>query len=192
MGKKGAPVVEENLVPEEPPQQDDVPLLTPPPPSLILKRLDWQVVPLHASGRFYYYSASRREARVQPPYYEILGIDESEFSTVDKAGLWKAFFACRQQYKCCEDGTLTEELKNPEDEYDWSLVMEAFSVLIDPVTRAEYDQRNIVPQAKAQLVGLRVQHEVRTRRDEDEARRRALTGCDSAESTRDHVMSGAS
>lgn len=153
-------------IPEEPPEQEDLPEHPPPNPSRILDSLGWQVVTMPASGQRFYYSPTRHETRLRPPYHQVLGLDESEYRTLQKADLWKAFFARRAEYKKeFENGALSEELKNPDDGHDWGLVMEAFNVLNDNEARAEYEEENLATHAKEQLVGLRVQYEVRVRRE---------------------------
>merc|ERR1712039_1019574 len=104
-----------------------------------------------------------KEVRVQPPYFSVLGLDESKFRLLRKDDIWKAFFARKCSYKKTEEGALTEELQNPDDAVDWDLTMEAFHVLIDQEARAEYEQRNLMPHAQRQLQGLRVVHEAQAR-----------------------------
>merc|ERR1711957_1061676 len=82
-----------------------------------------------------------------------------------KDDIWKAFFVRKQQFKREEEGALTEELKDPEMDVDWALIMEAFSVLTNPEARAEYEQRNLMSHAKLQLTGLRISHESRKREE---------------------------
>lgn len=124
-----------------------------------------------ALGQRYFYSKSRRQARVQPPYHSILGLEESHFRNLTKAELWKAFFAKRQVYKKpVEGGSLSEELLNAEDEVDWALIMESFHVLSQHEARSAYEQKNLAPHAQLRLVGLRVMHEARL---VDEAERKA-------------------
>ncbi|CAE8651399.1 unnamed protein product, partial [Polarella glacialis] len=85
---------------------------------------------------------------------------ESQFRGLTKDALWKAFFAKRVYYKKAEpNGTLSEELKRSEDQVEWDLIMEAFRVLSDEEARYEYEERNLAPHARLQLVGLRVMHE---------------------------------
>merc|ERR1719502_59916 len=120
---------------------------------------------MSTSGNKYYYSEARREARVQPPYFTVLDLEESNFRNFTKDDIWKAFFVRKQQFKREDMGALTEELKDPEMDVDWALIMEAFSVLTNPETRAEYEQRNLMPHAQVQLTGLRVSHESRKREE---------------------------
>eukprot|EP00929_Paragymnodinium_shiwhaense_P107764 TRINITY_DN74126_c0_g1_i1.p2 TRINITY_DN74126_c0_g1~~TRINITY_DN74126_c0_g1_i1.p2 ORF type:complete len:329 (+),score=104.73 TRINITY_DN74126_c0_g1_i1:70-1056(+) len=153
-------------IPEEPPEEEDLVEHVPSEKSRILEDLDWKVVTMPASGKRYYYSQSRHEARIRPPYHHILGLEESEYRSLQKADLWKAFFARRSEFKKeFENGALSEELKDPADQHDWALVMEAFNVLSDNEARAAYEEENLATHAKEQLVGLRVQHEVRVRRE---------------------------
>mmetsp|Transcript_99684 Transcript_99684/g.157784 ORF Transcript_99684/g.157784 Transcript_99684/m.157784 type:complete len:196 (+) Transcript_99684:112-699(+) len=175
MGKKGkdepthaTPEPEESPPPPEPEPQEMAP---PPKPSRILQHFGWETCQMETSGNKYYYSAVRREARVQPPYFTILNLDESNFCTFTKEDIWKAFFARKQEYKQEDLGALTEELKDPDADVDWALIMEAFSVLTNPEARAEYEQRNLMPHAQLQLTGLRVACESRKR---EEARQAAL------------------
>lgn len=162
--KNAEPEVPE--IPEEPPEEEDLAEYAPPEPSRILQDLGWEVVTMPASGKRFYYSPTRHETRLRPPYHQILGLPESEYRTLEKADLWTAFFARRAEFKKeLENGALSEELKNPDDKYDWDLVMEAFNVLNCNEARAEYIEQNLATHAKEQLVGLRVEHEVRVRRE---------------------------
>merc|ERR1719272_2708221 len=118
------------------------------------------------SGNKYYYSEARREARVQPPYFTVLNLEETNFRNFTKDDIWKAFFVRKQEFKIAsEEGALTEELKDPEMDVDWALIMEAFSVLTNAEARCEYEQRNLMPHAQTQLTGLRVSHENRMREE---------------------------
>merc|ERR1719401_1933292 len=143
MGKKGKDKEPENAVQEEIPEPDGLQDPPPPPPetaSRILADLGWEVFQMPATFRKYFYSRRRREARVQAPYYEVLGLQESDFATVTKEDIWKAFFARRTAYKRAEPGgSLTEELKDEQDRVDWDLIMEAFNVLNDQQARAEHE-----------------------------------------------------
>merc|ERR1719198_2837973 len=109
---------------------------------------------MSTSGNKYYYSEARREARVQPPYFTVLNLEESNFRNFTKDDIWKAFFIRKQEYKREEEGALTEDLRDPEMDIDWALVMEAFNVLTYAEARAEYEQRNLMPHAQLQLAGL--------------------------------------
>merc|ERR1719335_56724 len=124
---------------------------------------------MSTSGNKYYYSEARREARVQPPYFTVLDLEESNFRNFTKDDIWKAFFARKQEFKKEEMGALTEELKDPEMDVDWALIMEAFSVLTNAEARAEYEQRNLMQHAQLQLTGLRVSHENRMRQEAQKA-----------------------
>merc|ERR1711865_1061673 len=93
----------------------------------------------------------------------------AQFRNFTKEDIWQAFFARKQQFKMEEMGALTEELKDPEMDIDWALIMEAFSVLTNPEARAEYEQRNLMPHAQLQLTGLRVSHENRMREESQKA-----------------------
>merc|ERR1711924_271507 len=108
------------------------------------------------SGKKYYYSEARREARVQPPYFTVLDLEEANFRNFTKDDIWKAFFVRKQQYKIEEMGALTEELRDPEMDVDWALIMEAFSVLTNAEARSEYEQRLDATRATAayRLEGL--------------------------------------
>merc|ERR1719487_779376 len=125
---------------------------------------------MSTSGNKYYYSEARREARVQPPYYTVLNLEETNFRNFTKDDIWKAFFVRKQEFKKEEEGALTEELKDPEMDVDWALIMQAFECLTNAEARAEYEQRNLMPHAQSQLTGLRVSHESRKR---DEAQKAA-------------------
>merc|ERR1711904_295115 len=96
-------------------------------------------------------------------------LDESNFRAFTKEDIWKAFFARKQEYKTEDRGALTEELRDPEADVDWALIMEAFSVLTNPEARAEYEQRNLMPHAQLQLTGLRVAHESKKREEAEKA-----------------------
>merc|ERR1719389_104524 len=124
---------------------------------------------MSTSGNKYYYSEARREARVQPPYFTVLDLEETNFRNFTKDDIWKAFFVRKQQFKREEQGALTEELKDPEMDVDWALIMEAFNVLTNAEARAEYEQRNLMPHAQVQLTGLRVSHESRKREEAQKA-----------------------
>merc|ERR1712008_287722 len=114
------------------------------------------------------------EVRVQPPYFSVLGLEEKHFRTLTKEDIWKAFFSRRVQYKKSDGNCLLEELIDPDSAADWALVMEAFKVLSDPGSRAQYEMRNLMPHAQQQLRGLRVAHEAREReRTKAEAEARA-------------------
>eukprot|EP00928_Gymnodinium_smaydae_P007274 TRINITY_DN12628_c0_g1_i1.p3 TRINITY_DN12628_c0_g1~~TRINITY_DN12628_c0_g1_i1.p3 ORF type:complete len:187 (+),score=54.33 TRINITY_DN12628_c0_g1_i1:94-654(+) len=174
MGKKANAEPEVPAVPEDPPEESDLLPQEPPEPSAVLESLGWQVHSLAASGQRYYHSAERSEVRVQPPYYDILGLDENCFHTITKDDIWKAFFARRVEFMRAEpNGALSEDLKNPADKHDWALIMEAFHTLTDQDTRAAYEERNISSLAKQELVGLRVQHEVLQREAAAAAKREA-------------------
>merc|ERR1719487_1416919 len=108
---------------------------------------------MSTSGNKYYYSEARREARVQPPYYTVLNLEEANFRDFTKDDIWKAFFVRKQEFKTEEMGALTEDLKDPEMDVDWALIMEAFECLTNAEARAEYEQRNLMPHAQMQLAG---------------------------------------
>mmetsp|Transcript_45670 Transcript_45670/g.106009 ORF Transcript_45670/g.106009 Transcript_45670/m.106009 type:complete len:188 (+) Transcript_45670:60-623(+) len=167
MGKKG-----KEEAPPEPNPEDLIPVEPedPPPPAplpcKILDSLGWQAFTMPATKQRYYYSVRRREARAHPPFYAILGLDEEGYRSHSKADLWKAFYLKRREYKReFDNGSISEELKEHDDENDWCLIMEAFRVLLGEDTRAEYELRNLEPHAKEQLIGLRVYHEVRQREE---------------------------
>merc|ERR1719440_209845 len=124
---------------------------------------------MSTSGNKYYYSEARREARVQPPYFTVLDLQEANFRKFTKDDIWKAFFVRKQEFKKEAEGALTEELKDPEMDVDWALIMEAFTVLTNAEARAEYEQRNLMPHAQLQLAGLRVSHENRMREEAQKA-----------------------
>lgn len=110
---------------------------------------------------------------MQAPYFDVLGLHESDFATITKEDVWKAFFARRVAYKQADpEGSLMESLKDAADRVDWDLIMEAYMVVDDQVARAEYESRNLLPHARSQLVCLRVMHEARMR-EELPARREA-------------------
>merc|ERR1719456_499684 len=140
------------------------------------------------SGNKYYYSEARREARVQPPYYTVLNLEETNFRNFTKDDIWKAFFVRKQQFKREEQGALTEELKDPDMDVDWALIMEAFSVLTNPEARAEYEQRNLMPHSQLQLTGLRVSHESRNR---DEAQKAAAAAAAAEKAAAEEAASAA-
>eukprot|EP00913_Durusdinium_trenchii_P034361 g32146.t1 len=52
------------------------PELPPEAASKILQDLDWEVCVMPAQKQRYFYSKSRREARYQPPYHSILGLED--------------------------------------------------------------------------------------------------------------------
>mmetsp|Transcript_67941 Transcript_67941/g.112558 ORF Transcript_67941/g.112558 Transcript_67941/m.112558 type:complete len:210 (-) Transcript_67941:37-666(-) len=172
---KSAPPPPEPVVEEAPPEPV-VEEAEPEPESMILKSFGWEVCKMPTSTNKYYYSAARRESRVQPPYFAILGLEEQKFRKFTKEDIWKAFFARKTEYKKMDQGALTEDLKNEEDGVDWALIMEAFHVLTNQQARAEYEQRNLMPHAQVQLTGLRVMHEARRR----EEARRALAAAEAA------------
>merc|ERR1719276_149284 len=116
-----------------------------PRPSMILQNAGWEVCMMPVSGNKYYYSEARREARGQPPYFTVLNLEEGNFRNFTKDDIWKAFFIRKQEFKKEEMGAFTEELKDPEMDVDWALIMEAFSVLTNAEARAEYEQRNLMP-----------------------------------------------
>ncbi|CAE7238926.1 unnamed protein product [Symbiodinium natans] len=96
---------------------------------------------------------------------------ESNFKSLTKDDLWQAFFTKRMMYKRREaNGSLSEELKDADDQVDWDLVMEAFRVLSGHEARSAYEQGNLAAHAQRQLLGLRVMHEARV---QEEERRRA-------------------
>lgn len=170
MGKKAAqPEVVQPQVPAEDPPSDpeaeerpDVPILD----SALLHNLGWEANRMPSSSQQYFYAKTLREARTQPPYFTMLGLDESKYQTITKKDIWKAFFERKMQYKKMEDGALLEELKDPDDSADWDLVMQAYKCLSNPEARAEYEQRNLVPRAKRQLAGLVSMHEINLRNEE--------------------------
>eukprot|EP00933_Yihiella_yeosuensis_P000190 TRINITY_DN1002_c0_g1_i3.p1 TRINITY_DN1002_c0_g1~~TRINITY_DN1002_c0_g1_i3.p1 ORF type:complete len:192 (+),score=49.38 TRINITY_DN1002_c0_g1_i3:58-633(+) len=177
MGKKGKKDEGPPEPVEEPAEEEERQVAPPLPPeaaSQILHQLDWEVCVMPATRRRYFYSKTRREARVQPPYHSILGLEEQKFRNLTKADLYKAFFQKRLQYKKQEDcGSISEELQREEDQVDWDLIMEAFRVLSDQEARSEYEERNLAPHAQNQLIGLRSMHEARLR---EEAEIRAKYG----------------
>lgn len=134
------------------------------PESLILKRLGWDVCRMLVTKQRYYSSEASREVRVQPPYFAVLGLEENCFRTLTKEDIWKAFFSRRMEYKKSDGNCILEELIDPSSATDWSLVMEAFRVLNDPGSRAQYEMRNLMPHAQQQLRGLRVAHEAQERK----------------------------
>eukprot|EP00434_Breviolum_minutum_P010638 symbB.v1.2.009384.t1/scaffold595.1/size183375/6 len=78
MGKKGKDAPPETV--EDPPEEEErevAPELPSEAASSILKELDWEVCMMPALGQRYFYSKSRRQARVQPPYHSILGLQEA-------------------------------------------------------------------------------------------------------------------
>ncbi|CAK8985131.1 unnamed protein product [Durusdinium trenchii] len=172
MGKKGKDAAPE--VVEDPPEEEEretAPELPPEAASKILQDLDWEVCVMPAQKQRYFYSKSRRQARYQPPYHSILGLEEAKYQDLTKDELWKAFYLKRQVYKKpFPDGALSEELKDPKDQVDWSLILESFQVLSQHEARSVYEQRNLVPHAQLELIGLVVMHEQRL---VDEAERRA-------------------
>eukprot|EP00930_Biecheleria_cincta_P071202 TRINITY_DN58721_c0_g1_i1.p1 TRINITY_DN58721_c0_g1~~TRINITY_DN58721_c0_g1_i1.p1 ORF type:complete len:205 (+),score=57.89 TRINITY_DN58721_c0_g1_i1:44-616(+) len=186
MGKKGKQDAPPEPV-EDPPEDEEREAAPPLPPeaaSAILKALDWEVFVMPATRRRYFYSKTRREARVQPPYHSVLGLEESRFRSLTKDEMWKAFFAQRERYKRHEaNGALSEELQRPEDQVDWNLIMEAFNVLSDQAARAEYEERNLAPHARLQLVGLRVMHEAEVREQEAAAAKAAAAAAALPEGT---------
>mmetsp|Transcript_31193 Transcript_31193/g.43616 ORF Transcript_31193/g.43616 Transcript_31193/m.43616 type:complete len:184 (-) Transcript_31193:168-719(-) len=173
MGKKGqaaAPEAVEDPTDDEEEREVDAPL-PPEAASKILESLDWQVCVMPSTRQRYFYSKTRRQARVQPPYHSILGLEEANFRNLTKDDLWKAFFEKRVQYKRREaNGSLSEELENSSDQVDWDLVMEAFHVLSGHEARSAYEQGNLANHAQRQLLGLRVMHEARV---QEEQRRQA-------------------
>merc|ERR1719335_475818 len=120
MAPKGAPKQEEALPPVEvdPEVKEEEPAeLEPPPlPSVILEQSGWEVCKMPTSGKSYYYSGARREARVQPPYYTILNLDETRFREFTKDDIWKAFFKRKTEYKVEDQGALSEDLIDPDSE----------------------------------------------------------------------------
>lgn len=165
MGKKGKDKEPEPVVLEEIPEPEGWQEHPPPPPetsSRILADLGWEVFVMPATLQKYFFSKRRREARVQAPYFEVLSLPENDFRTITKEDIWKAFFVRRASFKKADEGgSLTEELTDERDQVDWDLVMEAYRVLTDHEARSEYEVRNLLPHARPQLVGLRVQHEAR-------------------------------
>merc|ERR1719356_1133491 len=134
MGKKGAAKEKEpEQTLEEIPEPDGLENPPPPPPeaaSAVLRELGWEVAQMPGTYRKYFYSRRRREARVQAPYFEVLGLPEKDFRTLTKEDIWKAFFARRVAYKKADEGgSLSEELKDEGDRADWDLIMEAYHVL---------------------------------------------------------------
>merc|ERR1719198_2214493 len=124
---------------------------------------------MSTSGNKYYYSQARREVRVQPPYFTVLNLEESNFRNFTKDDIWKAFFVRKQEFKVEDQGALTEDLIDPEMDVDWALIMEAFECLTNAEARAEYEQRNLMPNAQLQLTGLRVSHESRKKEEAQKA-----------------------
>mmetsp|Transcript_57910 Transcript_57910/g.147026 ORF Transcript_57910/g.147026 Transcript_57910/m.147026 type:complete len:197 (+) Transcript_57910:83-673(+) len=179
MGKKGKDKDAEPSFQEEIPEPDGLENPPDPPPevaSAILKDLGWEVFQMPVTYRKYFFSTQRREARVQAPYFEVLGLPETDFRTITKDGIWKAFFQRRATYKQADqEGSLTEELKDEGDRVDWDLIMEAYQVLADQEARAEYEARNLLPQARHQLIGLQVMHEAQVREEAALAEVRAVS-----------------
>merc|ERR1719321_13039 len=143
----------------------------------ILEKLGWVEGKNPHSNLTYYFNAGKRKVQVAPPYFAILGLDESNYGTITKQNIWAFFFQRKMEYK----QELSEELKDPSQKEDWDLIMEAFQVLVDPVARATYEQQNLVPSAQAQLGGMRVLHrkfyispaEAAAREEEERARQQA-------------------
>eukprot|EP00439_Symbiodinium_sp_Y106_P018495 s4578_g2.t1 len=78
MGKKGqaaAPEAVEDPTDDEEEREVDAPL-PPEAASKILESLDWQVCVMPSTRQRYFYSKTRRQARVQPPYHSILGLED--------------------------------------------------------------------------------------------------------------------
>lgn len=140
----------------------------PPPPeasSEVLKQLGWQVFLMRCTGKKYYVSERRREARVQPPYFGILGLDEAAFRSLTREEIRRTY------YRRVEERGLTDALPGLDGSVDADLLKEAFKVLVDAEKRAEYECRNLLPHAKCQLQGLLAQHEIRQREEAERAAR---------------------
>eukprot|EP00746_Dinoflagellata_sp_MGD_P165526 gnl/MRDRNA2_/MRDRNA2_94851_c0_seq1.p1 gnl/MRDRNA2_/MRDRNA2_94851_c0~~gnl/MRDRNA2_/MRDRNA2_94851_c0_seq1.p1 ORF type:complete len:156 (+),score=54.91 gnl/MRDRNA2_/MRDRNA2_94851_c0_seq1:139-606(+) len=120
----------------------------------ILQNLGWVVGKHPNCNLTYYYNGAKRKVQVAPPYFAILGLDELNYGSIAKQDIWSYFFQRKMEYK----QELSEELKDPSTKEDWDLIMEAFKVLVDPISRATYEQQNLVPSAQAQLGGMRVMH----------------------------------
>merc|ERR1719356_1310770 len=120
MGKKGAAKEKEpEQTLEEIPEPDGLENPPPPPPeasSAVLRELGWEVAQMPGTFRKYFYSRRRREARVQAPYFEVLGLQETDFVSTTKEDIWKAFYARRAAYKRpAPGGSLSEELNDESD-----------------------------------------------------------------------------
>eukprot|EP00435_Cladocopium_sp_Y103_P000349 s2967_g1.t1 len=78
MGKKGKDAAPETVEdPDEEEEREATPEAPPEAASRILKDLDWEVCVMPALNQRYFYSKSRRQARIQPPYHSILGLEET-------------------------------------------------------------------------------------------------------------------
>lgn len=109
-------------------------------------------VPLSAgtSGRRYFYHRLRREVSWDLPYYELLGLPPGAYKELTKEDVSRAYFARRM----CYTKAPTMELKDEETKRDWEMIVEAFKTLIDPASRTAYEQRNLAPTARKQLVSV--------------------------------------
>ena len=89
---------------------------------------DWEGRELPNTGSKYYYHKGTKRYQLEPPYYEILGLDPLKFETYHKSDIKAAWFA---------------RSKSATSEEEKLLVREAYEVLRHTDSRTLYNQKNL-------------------------------------------------